>query len=94
MVAKLSVAGESATKGPVPPVPLSVALWGLPTALSVIVSVPVAAPDAVGAKVTLTVQEELAARVAAQLFVSANGALALIFVIESVALPELVTVTT
>jgi hypothetical protein len=37
---------------PLPPVPLRAAVCGLPVALSVTVSVPLAAPDAVGAKYT------------------------------------------
>ena len=43
------------------PVPLKLTLCGLPTALSVKVRLPVAAPAAVGEKVTATVQDPLAA---------------------------------
>jgi len=51
------------------PVPLSVTVWGLPAALSVIVSVPVRLPVAVGVKVTLIVQLEPAATEPAQVLV-------------------------
>src|ERR1035441_8800100 len=43
------------------PVPLKLTACGLPTALSVKVRLPVAAPAAVGEKVTATVQDPLAA---------------------------------
>jgi hypothetical protein len=44
--------------------------------VSVIVSVPVVAPDVVGEKVTVTAQEPVAAIELPQLFVSLNGLLA------------------
>ena len=48
---------------PVTPVPVRLAVWGLPAALSATLSVPLRVPVAVGVKVTLTVQLALAARV-------------------------------
>jgi hypothetical protein len=51
------------------PAPLRATVWGLPVALSVIVSVPLRAPLAVGVNVTLKVQEALAARLVPQVLV-------------------------
>ena len=54
--ANVRLLGESITAGDVitgtAPVPLNVTVWGDPLALSVIVSIPVRAPTAVGVKVT------------------------------------------
>jgi hypothetical protein len=47
--------GENVATGPVP-VPVKVADWGLPEALSVMVTAALRAPVAVGLKVTLMVQ--------------------------------------
>ena len=82
------------------PVPLRLAVWGLPAALSATLSVPLRAPVAVGVNVTLIVQLVLAARVEGlkgQLLVWAKSPL-LVPVIEmllmvSAELPLLVRVT-
>src|SRR5438270_3316779 len=55
------------------PVPLSDAVCGLPVAESVMVIVPVRAPDCDGVNVTLTVQLAPAPRLAGQLLVSAKS---------------------
>lgn len=73
--------------------PLNETLCGLPAALSVIETVPLAAPFMVGAKVTLIVQELVAARDDPQLFVCENPVLAVIPEIVSAAVPLFVTVT-
>ena len=79
------------------PVPLSVTLCVLPATpllLSVMVSVPVSVPVAVGVKVTLIVQEPLAAAtLPSQVLVSPKLALALWLVMVSAALPVLLRVT-
>jgi len=72
---KVSVLVDTAMTGAVP-VPVSETLCGLFEALSVIVSVPVREPLAVGVNVTLTVQLELAATLAPQLLVCAKSPLA------------------
>jgi hypothetical protein len=74
------------------PVPLREAVCGLPAALSVNVTVPVALPEMVGARVTLIMQFAPAASVEPQLLVCAKFALAAILVMVSVAVPELVSV--
>ena len=56
-------------------------------------NVPVRVPDAVGVKVTLTVQEALAAMLAPQLLLWAKSPLVLTPEIEAAAEPVLVTVT-
>jgi hypothetical protein len=53
------------------PVPVKLAACGLPAALSVIVIAPVRVPGAVGVNVTLIVQFDPAASVAAHVVVSA-----------------------
>jgi hypothetical protein len=75
------------------PVPLRRIVCGLPVALSVRVIVPLRVPGAVGLKVTLIVQFAPAARVKPQSFVSPKFALATMFVMLRVAVPELVSVT-
>lgn len=62
--------GESLAHGTTP-VPLSVAVCGLPGALSVTLSVPERSPAAVGLKVTLIMQLVFTGRELAQLFVCA-----------------------
>jgi len=63
---KLKVVAERLTFGDTP-VPFSATVWGLLPAKSVIVSVPVWGPDAVGKKLTLIVQLARAATVGKQL---------------------------
>jgi hypothetical protein len=82
------------TMGPVPvPVKLSVCvLPATPLLLSVMVSVPVSEPAAVGEKVTLIVQEPLAATLPPQLLVSPKLVLVAMLVMASAALPVLLKV--
>jgi hypothetical protein len=83
------------TRGTVP-VPLKVTvcvLPGTPLLLSVMVSVPVSGPSAVGAKVTLIVQELPAATLPSQSSVSPKLALAAMLVTLSAAGPVLRSVT-
>jgi hypothetical protein len=76
------------------PVPLRVTICGLVTALSVKVSVPVAAPSPVGVKATPTLQLPLAAMPAPQVLLAmANGPLATMLLKLSAVLIRLVTVT-
>ncbi len=65
---KVRVLLDNVTAGAIP-VPLRLTLCGLPAALSVIDSVPVRVPVAVGVKVTLMVQLAPAATEAPQVFV-------------------------
>jgi hypothetical protein len=69
------------------PVPTSVTVCGLPTALSVMVTAPVLVPPAVGLKVTLSVQEVLAARLEPQVLVWEKSPLVAMLEIVSVVLP-------
>jgi hypothetical protein len=62
-------------------------------ALSATVSEPVREPVAVGAKVTLIVHDELAARPEPQVLVSEKSPLTVMLEIASVALPGLLRVT-
>jgi hypothetical protein len=75
------------------PVPDSATVSGLPGALLLTDSVPVAAPAAVGANVTPTVQEAPAASDVPQLFDSPNGPVTPIDDIDAAAVPEFDTVT-
>jgi hypothetical protein len=68
-------------------------LPGTPLLLSVMVSVPVSGPAAVGENVTLIVQEVLAATLPWQLSFSPKFALAEILAIVSAAVPVLLRVT-
>jgi hypothetical protein len=89
---KLKLPGERDTPGDVP-VPLREMVCGLPAALSVTETVPLALPVIVGVKVTFTVQELPAARLDPQLLVSEKPELAVIPEIVSAAVPVFVTVT-
>jgi hypothetical protein len=89
---KLSALGFITAPGCVP-VPLRATVDGLVGASLAILSVPLAAPVAVGVNVTVIEQEALAASVAPQLVVLENGALVVMPLIFSVALPLLVSVT-
>ena len=75
------------------PVPLIETVCGLPVALSVTETVPLALPVIVGAKLTLMVHELPAATLVPQLFVCVKPALVAIPEMVSVALPLLVSVT-
>jgi hypothetical protein len=92
VVLKLRLVLESVT-GAVP-VPLRLTVCGLLIALSVKLSMPVAAPIAGGEKVTPTVQVPPAARLAPQVLLAmANGPVAAMPVNVSAVLSRLVTVT-
>jgi hypothetical protein len=77
---------------PSPP-PLKATVCGEPLALSVIVTMPVRVPAAVGVKVTEIVQLPPAATLDPQLLVSAKSPDAVIEVTDRAAVPELVSVT-
>jgi hypothetical protein len=70
------------------PVPAKLTVCGLPGALSVIVSVPVRAPDAVGLNVTLIVQFPAAATLVPQVLLWAKSPLAAILVMVIAVPPE------
>jgi hypothetical protein len=84
--------GERPTPGAVP-VPVRLTVWVAGLALSVTVRVPVLVPLAVGAKVTLRVQEALAARLEPQVLVWEKSPLAVMLLMVRVALPVLLRVT-
>src|SRR5208283_1124140 len=76
------------------PVPVKPTVWGLPLALSLMLSVPVMVPEDWGAKNTLMVQDELALRLAPQLFVGGKLALPVpMLVMVTGTVPVLVSVT-
>jgi hypothetical protein len=89
---KVKEAGERLTPGAVP-VPVRLTVWVAGLALSVMVRVPVLVPVAVGLKVTLMMQEALAARLEPQVLVWEKSPLTLMLVIVRVALPVLLRVT-
>jgi hypothetical protein len=89
---KLNVLGENVTARD--PAPLRETVCGLVSAESVNVRAPVADPNIVGAKVTLTVQVPEAATLVPQVFAEmANGPLVVMLVKLSAELRRLVTVT-
>src|SRR6266478_3608718 len=90
--AKVSVLVDTAMTGAVP-VPVSETVCGLFEALSVIVSAPVREPLAVGVKITLTVQLELAATLVPQLLLCAKSPLACMALMEIKVVPEFDSVT-
>jgi ABC-type sulfate transport system permease component len=75
------------------PVPERGTVCGLPTALSVMVRLPVLVPVAVGLKVTLMVQLALAATLEPQVLVWEKSPLGVMLVMLRVALPVLLSVT-
>src|SRR3984885_10734303 len=75
------------------PVPVRATVSGLPGALDATDRLPVAAPAAVGANFTLTVQDPPAAMEVPQVLVSLNGALALTDDTDAAVVPGLDTVT-
>jgi hypothetical protein len=83
---RLAVAAAAA------PVPVRLTVWGVLDALSLIVSVPVRLPAAVGLKVTLMVQVPLAATELPHVSVSAKSPLTAILVIARLTVPPLVRV--
>ena len=92
----VSDVGESVAPGATP-VPVKLAVCGLPLALSVTVKVPVRVPVAAGANVTLIVHLLPAASELPQLLVWAKSPLSApvmaMLLIESAALPEFERVT-
>src|SRR5215471_8458464 len=92
---KLSEPGVMLTAGPLGdvPLPVRVALCGLPAALSETDSVPPRVPVVVGVKVTLIVQLPPAATELPQLLVWPKSPLALMLVMLSGAPPVLLRVT-
>jgi hypothetical protein len=94
-VPALTVAEDAlaAIAKPVEPVPVSVIVCGLPAALSVIVSVPVESPEAVGTKVTLTVQDCPAPTEVPQVLLSEKGLVASMCATVRVIAPPFVIVT-
>jgi hypothetical protein len=89
---KVKLLAETPATGAVP-VPVRLTVCGLPLALSVIVRVPVRVPVAVGVKVTLIVQEPVAATPLAHVLVSEKSPLAATLAMVSVAVPVLLSVT-
>jgi len=75
------------------PTPVKLMVWGLSLALSVIVTLPVRVPMAVGVKVTAMVQLRPIRTELPQVLVSLKSPLAAILVILRVAVPVLVRVT-
>src|SRR6266852_9795532 len=75
------------------PEPVSETDWGLLEAASVMVSVPVREPLAVGVKITLTVQLELAATLVPQLLLCAKSPLACMALMEIEVVPGFDKVT-
>ena len=89
---KVRLAGEMLAPG-VAPVPVRLTFCGLPAAVSYTYSVPLRVPVVVGVKITLIVQEELAARLLPQLLVWEKSPMAATLAISSAAAPELLSVT-
>ena len=90
---KLRLLAESVTAGALCPVPPRVIDWGLLAALSPRLMLPYRLPTAVGEKVTLMVQEAVAASVEGHVLVWAKSPAAEMTKISSGALPVLVNVT-
>jgi hypothetical protein len=93
-LAKVSEVGDKLTPGALAPVPVRLTIWGLPLAVSVIVTLPVKVPVVVGVNVTLIVQAAPAATEEPQVLVSPKFVLAVIEVMEIAAVPVLLRVTT
>ena len=88
---KVREAGERLTAGAVP-VPASAMVSGLPGALSIIVTVPLRVPEAVGVNVTQMVQVTPALR-QTQLLVWEKSPLAVMLLMLRMALPLLLRMT-
>ncbi len=92
--ASAAAAGDHASTGrPTTPVPVSVTVCGEPLAFEAMRTLPLAAPAAVGVKTIESVQLAAAGRLEAQLFETANAALAAMLESASGAEPLLVSVT-
>jgi hypothetical protein len=85
--------GDRLTVGAAVPVPDKLTVWGLPAALSTIVTVPVRVPATVGENVTLIVQLPPGATLAPQVLLCAKSPDAAWLVIDSGPVPVLVSVT-
>ncbi len=85
-------AGERAATG-ARPTPAKLTFEGLPGALCVIESVPLAVPAEVGVKVTFAVQLVLGARKLPQVVACANGPDTVVLLMNSVPVPVLLRVT-
>jgi hypothetical protein len=94
-LAKVSEVGEKLTAGAgtAAPVPVSVAVCGLPAVLSTMLNVPVRVPAAVGLKVTLIVQLAPAATEVPQVSLSAKSPVAEMLVMLKAMLPVLDSIT-
>src|SRR5258708_17924176 len=73
---KIKLTGESVIAGALMPMPVSETVGGLPTALSVMMMIPLRVPTAVGVNVTWIVQLARPARLLPQLLVCAKSPLA------------------
>jgi hypothetical protein len=89
---KVKEVEERLTTGAVP-VPVRLMVWVAGLALSVMVTTPVLVPVAVGLKVTLRAQLELAATVEPQVLVWEKSPLTVMLVMRRVALPVFLSVT-
>jgi hypothetical protein len=88
--ATLAAAGSHANTGEaVTPMPFKPSKCGAPTALDATLTLPLAAPDAVGVKVTAKLQVALAAKLLPQLCVTAKPALAVMLPKLTVPVPTL-----
>ena len=92
-VEKFTLAGERLAMGTVTPVPLRVIVCGLLAALSVTVTDPTAAPEAVGPKVTLIRQVAWAAMGELQVLLTPKPVVAVMDAIDRGAEPMLVRLT-
>ena len=88
---KVKLVGENATAGGTP-VPVSGSVWGLSGALSLTEIEPVNVPVALGVNVTLSVQLASGFTVAPQVFVSANGPVAVMVPTDRIPSPVFVSV--
>jgi len=94
-LAKVRLLGErTAMPLVVTPVPVSATVWGLPVAESLMLTLPERVPAAVGAKLTLIVQADPAAKLAGQLLAAPKSPVAWIDPIVRLAFPVLDSVTT
>src|ERR671938_565835 len=92
-LAALSTGVDGAATGWAVPLPLSATLCGLPAALSTKVTLPVAAPVAVGLNTTLTLHDAPAATETQLLLVIANGPVTVTLLTDRAAVPVLLSVT-
>jgi hypothetical protein len=91
-LAKVRLLADRLAAG-MPPVPLKLAVCGLPAALSVTLKAPLRVPTAVGVNVTLIVHVPFTASVLPQLLVCAKSPLTAMLLIVSAPVPLFVNVT-